>query len=359
MNSRGTVRLGKSEIAAAPIRQLQKAWKRKQLVLILGAGVSLPYRIPNWRGLVLNMLLDVQEEFQQFWPVYRMALADWMAEYYDFELTALARVIKKELIEKAENSEDGELAFADAVRRQLYRSKNTDDAQQPTTLETVAELLKRAGKKAGCASVVTFNFDDLLQQELEKQGVPYCTVCDDSLPSGQGIPIIHPHGFLPESGEIQRPELVFAEDEYHKLSLDLFHWSATEMLTCLRRNTCLFIGLSMTDPNLRRLLDATKRTRSDQPFQRFAIMPEITSPAADEEHKAIGERIEQAAERARRITGNDQYRKTPGGVRRAVERITSEAGRYQTGLLEDLGVGVLNVRNFNDIPLLLKQIASS
>src|SRR5262249_23019768 len=69
--------------------------------------------------------------------------------------------------------------------------------------------------------------------------------------------IIHAHGYIPRRGDPPIAEIVFTERDYHALTEGVFHWALTEIVWLLRHCTVLFIGLSMSDPNLRRLLDAS------------------------------------------------------------------------------------------------------
>jgi SIR2-like domain len=62
---------------------------------------------------------------------------------------------------------------------------------------------------------------------------------------------------VPLDGQVPDGKLIFAEQEYHALSYSSIHWAQVEMLSALRCFTVVFVGLSMTDPNLRRFLDAT------------------------------------------------------------------------------------------------------
>ena len=70
------------------------------------------------------------------------------------------------------------------------------------------------------------------------------------------MPILHTHGFIPrEVDSDYERNVVLSEEDYHGLYRDAFHWANVEQLHSLTQTTCYFIGLSLRDPNLRRLLD--------------------------------------------------------------------------------------------------------
>ena len=77
---------------------------------------------------------------------------------------------------------------------------------------------------------------------------------------GAGLRVIHAHGYVPKAGPLDRTNVVFTEPDYQRLTESLFHWSLSEVVERLRKNPVLFIGLSMSDPSLRRLLDASRNT---------------------------------------------------------------------------------------------------
>src|SRR5437764_1040213 len=58
---RDAIQIGGSRVNASDLKGLQFAWRHKQLVLFLGAGISLASGIPAWKNLVLEMLFDQTE----------------------------------------------------------------------------------------------------------------------------------------------------------------------------------------------------------------------------------------------------------------------------------------------------------
>ena len=86
------------------------------------------------------------------------------------------------------------------------------------------------------------------------------------------LPIYHVHGYLPRSGKATgTSEIVFSEDSYHSQFIDPFSWSNLIQLNKYSHNTCLFVGISLVDPNLRRLLDVSWRKNPEKNLNHFAI----------------------------------------------------------------------------------------
>lgn len=178
--------------------------------------------------------------------------------------------------------------------------------------------------------VITFNYDDLVETALEKEGLHVHSIYDRSHYSGMSLPVYHVHGMIPQTREIASTP-VLSEKEYHTLYKESFHWSNVVQLYALSRTTCFFIGLSMNDPNLRRLLDIArngmdigmpKDSLTDRPchfvfLERKPLNDKTIQEDKDREHFAMQEKM-----------------------------------------MEDLGINVLwfGHGSFNEIPLMLKYI---
>jgi hypothetical protein len=80
------------------------------------------------------------------------------------------------------------------------------------------------------------------------------------------------HGYLPRSGNIpDDTELVFSEDAYHGQFIEPFSWSNLIQLNKLTQNTCLLVGVSLTDPNMRRLPDVAWRKNPAKILSHYII----------------------------------------------------------------------------------------
>lgn len=115
------------------------------------------------------------------------------------------------------------------------------------------------------------NFDDLIECALSKHNIEYCPIWKEGQIYGMdALPIFHVHGFLPNQREIDSPNLVFSEEAYHSQFIDPYSWSNLIQLNTFSANICLFVGLSLSDPNLRRLLDIS--WRRNQRCKHYIIM---------------------------------------------------------------------------------------
>jgi hypothetical protein len=78
------------------------------------------------------------------------------------------------------------------------------------------------------------------------------------LPMGNGkIPIYHLHGsLLPPTRRRRdtRDRLIFPESSYQQLAGSVFTWTQNTFLHLVQSNRMVFVGLSMSDPNIRRWL---------------------------------------------------------------------------------------------------------
>ena len=91
------------------------------------------------------------------------------------------------------------------------------------------------------------------------------------------IPIYHPHGFLPRKKTLTaKNEIVFSEDAYHSQFIDPFSWGNLVQLNHLNNSTCLFVGISLTDPNMRRLLDVSIRKNGKGEKNHYIIKKRYT-----------------------------------------------------------------------------------
>ena len=251
-------------------RQIQIRLKAKSVfaigknTLFLGAGLSMSCGLPCWDELLELLLVSLRKK-------KALSVNDIEACRNDShkDLLVKARYIKHFYAE-TKNS------LSSAIREVLY--KHVDDTGQ--LLKSVANLIKAGGVEA----IITYNYDDLLEEVLKRNKIPFSPIDRSNRPELGTLPILHTHGFIPreEDSDYER-NVVLGEEDYHSLYRNAFHWANVEQLHALTQTTCYFIGLSLKDPSLRRLLDISFE-RGPGTAVHFAFLPrnEYKQPAKAE-----------------------------------------------------------------------------
>lgn len=155
------------------------------------------------------------------------------------------------------------------MRNALYASKPT----KASIIDSILRLSRPQRDSKPLDSIITFNFDCLIEDNLSASSIPNRPIFSEAIHHGSHeLPIYHVHGYLPRVGRIPASmELVFSEDAYHNQFIDPFSWSNLIQLNKLTQNTCLFIGISLTDPNMRRLLDVAWRKNPDKERSHYIV----------------------------------------------------------------------------------------
>ena len=228
--------------------------------LFLGAGVSMSAKMPSWNDLLKGLMSEVKQLKGDTLEAFKELSTHVFDECGDSYLV-MARYLQSAI-----RMHDKNMVFSDLIRNHLYSKVHTSSLLKD--LASIVQLRKTD-------EIITYNFDDILEQELINRGLQegndFLAISKDAEISGHSkIPIYHVHGIIPEKGPADI--VVFSEEEYHKRYSNPLHWSNIEQLHALSRKHCFFIGLSMTDPNLRRLLDAARNINKTDGENHYAFL---------------------------------------------------------------------------------------
>lgn len=327
--------------------EILEAWNSGDLVLFLGAGVSIPYGVPNWSDLVVELLLPNEPSLDALGPQYRSAVGDWMSDWFDYRPVTLARQFKP-----ARNAPiEEKIKYHATIRHALYQ-RRVWPPHRNDILSAVCDLIaaSEAPKtKWNVRAVVTSNFDDLLEAKLVGAGiacVPHYTTRRRERTST--LPILHIHGYLPSDErrwqEIDHQQnIIFAEDDYHSLTYTSFHWAIEELTHFMRTSTILFIGCSMRDPNVRRLLDATSTPGSKHHFifrPNYKVV-DLEQAKADVQARAARVGAAPAPE---------------ADVERAIHEATRIATNGEERTFAQMGAGIIWFDEYKDVAEYLRSI---
>ncbi len=157
------------------------------------------------------------------------------------------------------------------LRSELYRTLQqwcradrslTDEAW--TAYPFLRSVVDLCGQPS-VAAVVNYNFDDILESCMrggtgERYAYSVGGARQEPFPAG-ALPIYHVHGYLPGSTRCPDPDeaaVVLTMREYLANMAEPYSWQTTTQLHFLRSAACLFLGVSMTDVNMLRVLQFAK-----------------------------------------------------------------------------------------------------
>ena len=227
------------------IDKAKDAYNNMRYTFLLGAGLSMDAQLPSWSALLESLLKSENKKpFEYINNANSESISSAMG--YSSIVTgryALDGYLRDNQKDEDENYQD----FIERIRKVLYKKKNYKSA----LITSVAKAVKR--KKP--AQIITYNYDDLLDELLNKKD--FYSVSDNIIPRTKDVPIYHVHGMI--SRDNTRPSnSVLSEKDYHHLYSNPHNWANVVQLNALYTSVCFFIGFSMTDPNQRRLLELAR-----------------------------------------------------------------------------------------------------
>lgn len=220
--------------------------------LFIGAGVSSSAGLPSWNTLLHSMIEQSSQGND--------------SEHYSENLdrdSDNSSIIKGRYIKMLYNNDDNE--FITSIKTAL---------SVPTKESPLVEHIGNIVNTNRINQIITYNYDDLIEKELLIRGIDYTSISKSERLIGDSLPIYHVHGYIPiirEGIKYNPNDVRLSEDSYHEIYKDSYHWSNVIQLYALSNSTCFFIGLSMKDPNLRRLLDISTK-RGDESIYHFAFL---------------------------------------------------------------------------------------
>ncbi len=217
------------------------------VTLVVGAGASMEASLPSWRTLVERLLARVAREYpglststaEQEWVRRTLHGDDLLAA------GAVVEVMAKEDLDTL-------------LPEELYGPAGPAGYEPGPIADQVAYLRECYGERL---VMLTTNYDDLIERALLKRGVLRKNVKSyvrrrEALPAG-AVPVTHLHGFAGRTGSPKR--LVLTEEHYHRMQTGS-SWQEELVTQRLAESLCLFIGTSLTDPNLIRYLYGYEKT---------------------------------------------------------------------------------------------------
>lgn len=257
-------------------RRVAESVRNGEIAPLVGAGFSIDSGLPSWDSLIRRAVLAWQ--LQDSGPIAQSASGE---RYYSLFRTGLGTDLAIVSFIRAQLQETGG-DLADLVKIALYMDEH-QNFFVPRPLDTHRHLVALCAPHSN--KFWTTNYDDLLEQAAGDADIPVRALHPADRLECKKILISHLHGFLPptDSGETehQAHQIVLAEDDYHLVAGNTVGWTNREFHRLFDGYRALILGMSLTDPNLRRVLRATTRdsktTCNGSIPRHFALMQCLSS----------------------------------------------------------------------------------
>jgi hypothetical protein len=233
------------------------------LTIFVGAGVGTELGFPGWEKLVRRLLADA---------IAGPRREVWKRHLNEHEATVVDRLLSEESLLGAATIAKARLGkrFHRSLHHALYGKEWKDGTLlipssvtgparlASTTVEAIAAVYAafvNSGGRRSC-DIVTTNYDPSLEEALQSVGIEASPWFDDGNPhekSGIEHPIRHLHGYLADDRTTEG-EVVLTEADYHQEGAEKLSWQETYLRRRLGESTLLFVGTSLSDPDILSIL---------------------------------------------------------------------------------------------------------
>lgn len=332
-----TTRKSSSETA---IRHLKEAYKNGNLNFVLGAGISSEFGIPTWDNLLQRLLMTtIEQETEK-----AVLLSKIFSKIFNPSSLIAGRYLEESFKdEKVKNK------FEKHVRDALYETY--DENAKSLIIDEIIKFCLAPGNSPNLDGIITYNYDDIIETKLREKNLdmPFESVFGQAInPDNNVLKIHHVHGFLPRKGNIGNDnKITLGEFVYHEQYSNTYSWNNIVQINKFRDKTCLFIGTSLTDPNIRRLLDIAKSQKKSNKFHYIFKKKTNKSWLKNSINKLVSENPEIG------IDKNNNNLK----IDETIDFLIELKNRFEEKDSESLGVKTVWIDDYdNDISEILKKI---
>ncbi|MHB9133750.1 MAG: SIR2 family protein [Armatimonadota bacterium] len=340
-------------------QRLINSAEHRPVILFLGAGVMNGV-IPLWETLLGKLAADAVD---WYWGGTahvppRDTVKTALTNARLFSTYEQASLVKRLLGKQ----------YLSVLRQALYAKYHEPAEHAGSTLWTALlnehSFLRSVVELCRCrrvAAVVTYNFDDILPSAVQATKTPvtapprHVRVCSGSTTdqhmSAQSscddeLPYYAVHGYLPNRSlppVTAECDVILSQDEYLRSWLQPYAWQVATQEHFLTNNTCLFLGVSLSDMDMLRHLTCARsqQARSPSVFV-LCTREEMCAKATANPPTACPEEREKCP-----IYNKDGL----AGCKHADFLLRAKAS-----LLDDVGVQMIVTDYYRDLPCVVEEI---
>ncbi|MGV2485996.1 UNVERIFIED_CONTAM: hypothetical protein FOS07_18605 [Bacillus mycoides] len=328
------------------IFNLSKAYKDEELVLVLGAGVSVPYKIPSWGNLLQKLLFETFNNSNTNNDA-QFVLSKLFPELFPNSPLISARFLE-EYFKKKKNGKTFEETVKETLYEQIHRETDSP------TIKEILQFCIAPGRSPNLDSIITYNYDDILEGALLNSNVeiPFKSIYKVGMnPTNGELPIYHVHGYLPQEQEIDSDySITLSENLYHKQYNDIYSWNNMVQINKFKDNVCVFIGTSLTDPNIRRLLDIAMLQKGDNPKYHYLFKMRYHP-------KDVERSLEELLSRNAPLL--NEKNKANLKLAETSKQLLEKMEEFEELDAESFGIKIIWIRDYNEIAEFLKEVRTN
>lgn len=316
------------------INKLSEEYLDKKITLFLGAGVSKNAGFESWDTLMDILQIDLLTK-----KLEGEISIDDIDRLYRYKKNLIYLEGEEDLFHEANhlilNAEVIKKELGDEFHRKIIEILYKAPKKDSKLIESIIDFSYTSQGNKKISAIITYNYDSLIEDRLKAKNIFLFQpiISGDEIVEIDKLSIFHVHGFIPSSEKEreQSTKLILSDEDYNDLFLNLYHWSNVVQISSLRSSTCLFIGLSFRDPNLRRLLYHLSKEKqlNGKPFSQHYAFVKI------EDYSNLIEQI-----------------KDP----EIIKKFQGMEMEFTSNLLNFLGIKVIWIDDYLEIPILLRRI---
>lgn len=223
--------------------ELESNFKSGNIIFVIGAGVSISCGLPSWKSLVEKLAYKIFE-----------------GRLFEMEIHSILNRLRNDM--SLEGIVEGLSTFSSdekinkAIRELLYDNGFVESKLLNLISKMIQKEFMYNCNNDKSTLILTFNYDNLLEQSLSYLNIPY--IIETEIPliiNTKIITIVHIHGYISPNYAV-KPKIILAESSYGQLYLK----KSIDPLTYVIENKQIpfFIGFSFKDIFVRNVLHTQK-----------------------------------------------------------------------------------------------------
>ncbi|MCR0568662.1 SIR2 family protein [[Clostridium] innocuum] len=211
----------------------------------------------NGRKLSDEECLNKNKTMRKIFQNIHQTQDDFMEKIMSGDLTIIAQMIKNQVCSRDWNY---------LIRKSLYASY--EDTPFILKVSPLYDELIYLVKKYAITNIINYNYDDTFYHSLKDRGIKYKNLYENCKMIGNKY-IFYPHGYIPMKGGVIT-DTVLSEDDYQNQIYRQNLWSNNIQTSLFATSSVIFIGLSLNDANIRRIINMCSNASR---YKHYAFLP--------------------------------------------------------------------------------------